>query len=412
MENRTKQALIVTAAGVTLLAALMNFSSILAFAGQIVNLVLPVIVGGILALFINVPVIGVEKRLKRLFSRWKKRPPDKLVTVISFVLTLICVILVLILALTLLIPELVRSCQSLYAQIEAAIPRWIEYLKNADIGWLRDWVSGFDWDKIMETFYKGFETIASNAVGAVSATANTIVTAAFALIISVYMSLEREMLRRHSVKLVRAYLKPAQADGILNFCRLFRQSFANFLTGQCAEAVILGILMALAFTIFRIPYGSLAGVVTAICALIPYVGAFISCCISVFLVFLIDPMLALRCLIVYNVVQFVENQFIYPRVVGGSVGLPPIYTLIAAIIGGKLFGIVGIIFFIPLAAVIIELVKENAEKRLGKPHNKGADKTEESQPPTTTASPVSPPAPTPHTEQTAADAVVEESTKQ
>ena len=173
-----------------------------------------------------------------------------------------------------------------------------------------------------------------------------------------------ESLCRHARKLVCAYLKPKYAEGILKFCRLFRQSFANFLTGQCGEAVILGLLMALAFAVFRIPYGSLVGVLTAICAIIPYVGAFISCVVSVFLVLLVNPLLALRCLIVYLAVQFVENQFIYPRVVGKSAGLPPLYTLIAAMIGGKLFGIIGIIFFIPLTAVLIELVKEDADRRL------------------------------------------------
>ena len=103
---------------------------------------------------------------------------------------------------------------------------------------------------------------------------------------------------------------------------------------------------------------------TAICAIIPYVGALISCVVSVFLVLLVDPVLAVRCLIVYLAVQFVENQFIYPRVVGKSVGLSPLYTLVAAMIGGKLFGIIGIIFFIPLTAVVIELVKEDACRRL------------------------------------------------
>ena len=146
--------------------------------------------------------------------------------------------------------------------------------------------------------------------------------------------------------------------------RLFRQSFANFLTGQCSEAVILGVLMALAFSVFKIPYGSLVGMLTAICAIIPYVGALISCVVSVFLVLLVDPVLAVRCLIVYLAVQFVENQFIYPRVVGKSVGLSPLYTLVAAMIGGKLFGIIGIIFFIPLTAVVIELVKEDTFRRL------------------------------------------------
>ena len=178
------------------------------------------------------------------------------------------------------------------------------------------------------------------------------------------MSVGSESLCHHARTLVCAYLKPSHSAWLLKFCRLFRQSFANFLTGQCSEAVILGVLMALAFSVFKIPYGSLVGMLTAICAIIPYVGALISCVVSVFLVLLVDPVLAVRCLIVYLAVQFIENQFIYPRVVGKSVGLSPLYTLVAAMIGGELFGIIGIIFFIPLTAVILELVKEDACRRL------------------------------------------------
>lgn len=386
MEEKTKQSLIVVAAGVTLFAALMNFSAVLAFAERVIALVLPVIAGAILALFISVPMNGIEKRLRKLLGRRKRRPPDRLITVTSFALTLLCVVLVLVLALTLLIPELVKSCQSLYAQLQEVLPRWAVTLKEAgiDVEWLKEKLSGLSWEQVVQNLSGSLDTIASNAVGAVSSTVSVVVTVVFAVIISIYISLERQMLSRHASRLVRAYLKPAHAEGITRFCGLFRQSFASFLTGQCAEAVILGLLMALAFTVFRIPYGSLAGVLTAICALIPYVGAFISCTVSVFLVLLIDPMLGLRCLLVYLAVQFIENQFIYPRVVGSSVGLPPIYTLIAALIGAKLFGIIGIIFFIPLAAVVLELVRENAGKRIaargGKPKpaprqkNQGAGK--------------------------------------
>ena len=274
--------------------------------------------------------------------------------------------LVLVLALTLLIPELVQSFHSLYVQIEANIPRWTAYLnaQDADMGWLMSWLEGIDWEQLLHKVTASIDTVLVNAVGAVSATVNIAITASFALIISVYMSLSTESLGHQARTLVCAYLKPAHAAGVLKFCRLFRQSFANFLTGQCSEAVILGVLMALAFSVFKIPYGSLVGVLTAICAIIPYVGALISCVVSVFLVLLVDPVLAVRCLIVYLAVQFVENQFIYPRVVGKSVGLSPLYTLIAAMIGGKLFGIIGIIFFIPLTAVVIELVKEDTFRRL------------------------------------------------
>ena len=362
MEPKTKQSLLVTVAGVTLFVALLRLSDVLAFAARLIDLALPILAGGILALFINVPMTGLEKRLNRLFGKAKKQPSAKAIHLLSFFITLLGVVLVLVLALTLLIPELVQSFHSLYVQIEANIPRWTAYLnaQDADMSWLE----GINWEQLLHKVTASIDTVLVNAVGAVSATVNIVVTASFALIISVYMSLGTESLGHHARTLVCAYLRPAHAAGALKFCRLFRQSFANFLTGQCSEAVILGVLMALAFSVFKIPYGSLVGVLTAICAIIPYVGALISCVVSVFLVLLVDPVLAVRCLIVYLAVQFIENQFIYPRVVGKSVGLSPLYTLIAAMIGGELFGIIGIIFFIPLTAVVIELVKEDACRRL------------------------------------------------
>lgn len=221
----------------------------------------------------------------------------------------------------------------------------------------------------MQGFGSGANQFFVSVVSTVSSAASAIITAAFGLITGIYIILGKERVCRHARKLVQAYLKPAWAEYIFHVIRTFSRSFANFLSGQCTEAVILGTLMFLAFTIFKLPYGSLVGVLTAVCAIIPYVGAFLSGGISVILALLISPALAVRCLIVYVIVQFIENQLIYPRVVGSSVGLPPLYTLIAAMIGGKLFGIMGIIFFIPLMAVVVELVKEDAEKRLSRRGN-------------------------------------------
>ena len=328
MDSNTKRSLLVTVVGVTLFVALLRFSDVLAFAARLVDLALPILAGGILALFINVPMTGLEKRLKQLFRKAKKQPPDKTLRLLSFFITLVGIVLVLVLALTLLVPELVKSFHSLYLQIESNIPRWTAYLsaQDADMGWLMHWLEGINWEQLLHKAADSIDKVLVNAVGAVSATVNVIVTASFALIISVYLSLGTESLGRQAHTLVCAYLKPRHAAGLLRFCRLFRQSFANFLTGQCSEAVILGVLMAFAFSVFQLPYGSLVGMLTAICAIIPYVGALISCVVSVVLVLLVDPMLAVRCLIVYLAVQFIENQFIYPRVVGKSVGLSPLYT--------------------------------------------------------------------------------------
>ena len=167
MEPKTKQYLLITVVGVTLFVALLRLSSVLAFAAQLVDLVLPILAGGILALFINVPMTGLEKRLKRLFCKAKKQPSDKVLHLLSFFITLLGVVLVLVLALTLLIPELVQSFHSLYVQIEANIPRWTAYLsaQDADMGWLMSWLEGIDWEQLLHRVTDTIDTVLVNAVG-------------------------------------------------------------------------------------------------------------------------------------------------------------------------------------------------------------------------------------------------------
>ena len=221
MDSNTKRSLLVTVVGVTLFVALLRFSDVLAFAARLVDLVLPILAGGILALFINVPMTGLEKRLKQLFRKAKKQPPDKTLHLLSFFLTLVGIVLVLVLALTLLVPELVKSFHSLYLQIESNIPRWTAYLsaQDADMGWLMHWLEGINWEQLLHKVTASIDKVLVNAVSAVSATVNVIVTASFALIISVYLSLGTESLGRQAHTLVCAYLKPRHAAGLLRFCR-------------------------------------------------------------------------------------------------------------------------------------------------------------------------------------------------
>ncbi len=371
MEKKTKQNLLIVIVGVGLFAALMNLRAVILFLEKGIGIILPIIVGGILALFINVPMTGIEKRLRKLLQKRKKQPSDRFYRMFSFLLTFVCVALVLTLVFTLLIPELVNSAKGLYLQIEARLPEWIAWLESLDpeAAWLEDMLADVNLEKMMQNIGVGANFFLESVVSTVSSAASIVITAAFGLIISIYLALGKEQIGGHARKLLYAYLKPAWAENVFHVSQTFSRCFANFLSGQCTEAVILGVLMFAAFTIFRLPYGSLVGVLTAVCAIIPYVGAFLSGAVSVILALLISPALAVRCLIVYLVVQFVENQFIYPRVVGGSVGLPPLYTLVAAMIGGKLFGIMGIIFFIPIMAVVIELVKEDAGNRLSRKGN-------------------------------------------
>ena len=363
MERNTKQLLLVTAFGVSLYAALMNLPVVLNFAAGVVDLILPVLAGSILALFISIPMNGIEKSLKKSMPK----ASDRKILILSFVLTVLSVLLVIVLVLTLLIPEIVTSSRNLIEQVKERLPHWRDYLETLpmNIRGMDEILERIDFDTVTQYISDGVDAVLPNVVSILSSSVGGVVTACFSIIVSIYLTLSKREVGRHARKLVLAYLKPRWAENFLRFCRMFHASFGKFLTGQCTEAIILGILMFLAFTLFRLPYGSLVGVLTAVCAIIPYVGAFISCSVSILLTLLLDPLLVIRCAIVYLVTQFIENQFIYPRVVGESVGLPPLYTLIAAMIGGKLFSILGIIFFIPLTAVAIDLVGDHANGKLG-----------------------------------------------
>jgi predicted PurR-regulated permease PerM len=361
---KLKQNLIITIVGVCLFAALMNFSTVLAFGEKVVELVLPVIVGGILALFLNVPVTGIEYVIKKIVSKCKKRPSDKVIHIISFVITILCISAILAVVFVFLIPELVQSAKNLWTIFKTRGPEWIEFLDKHNINseWLKEMLNKTDFKQLMQDSSGKIGLLLGGVASTVSSVVNVAITAVFGLVIAIYIILDKERIRKHAYKFLFTCAKKTYAEKISLFCNKFSLSFKKFLSGQCAEAAILGVLMSIAFLIFGIPYAGLAGVLTAICAIIPYVGAFISFGVCAFLTLLIDPTLGVKCIIVYLSVQFIENQFIYPRVVGNSVGLPPVYTLIAALIGGKLFGVLGILFFIPIAAVIVELVGKKCAK--------------------------------------------------
>lgn len=366
MDKREKHLLFITLAGVALFVGLNNLHRIKALGAFLASVFMPIIVGGIIALFLNVPVNGLQKRLRDMTAANPKKPSDAKLRMISFAIVVLLVALLILLIGIWVAPELVRSVRSLYDQANKKLPEWAAYLRSTDASypWLGDLLSNVDPSQITQRLSTQLGAFLGSLFDVLSATLSTFVMAIFAIIIAAYMTLGKDGICRNSRRVLYAFAKPAHAKKIHEFCRLFSDSFARFLSGQCVEAVILGVLITVSFSLFGLPYAGLVGTLTAVCALIPYVGAFVSLSVAVFLTLLAEPNRVLACILVYIVVQFCENQFIYPRVVGGSVGLSPMYTLIAALIGGNLFGIMGILFFIPLAAVVVHMLSESVDKRL------------------------------------------------
>lgn len=368
MDKKLKNNLLLVGFGVALFVALMNLNVLKNGLVYMIDLFFPVILGFMLAFVLNVPMRGIENRINKLILKMKKKPKPKPVRVISLVLTAVFIILVIVLVCYLVIPALVSSVVSLYELILDKWPGWAETLRqyNIDTTKITEWFAGLDLSVLVGKLTSGAGSIVSFTLSTVSAVVGGVTDFGFGLVISIYLLLCKDELGRQVKKLLAAHTKKTVADYVLHVSGMVNKTYTSFLSGQCVEACILGTLMVIVMAIFRIPYAGLIAVLTAVSAFIPYVGAFLSCALGAFLVLLVDPSKFLLCIILYQAVQFIENQFIYPHVVGSSVGLSPLWTLVAVLIGGKLMGLFGMIFFIPLAAVLYELVKENTNRKLAK----------------------------------------------
>lgn len=368
---KMKQYLLLVAFGVILFVGLMKLDTVVDFLGLLVHLLYPVLLGMLLAFVLNVPMRGVEKRLRALLGK-RAAQHEGAVSGLSLLLSLAAVVLVIVLVFTLLLPEVIRSVESIIALVEMRLPEWIAKLNSYDIydiydidgSWITDKLAKLDIESLLKKLGDGAGTVISTAADVAASTIGWVTNTVFALIIAVYILLSKKDLCRQGKKLLYAHLKAEHAGTTCRILNLIMETYAKFFSGQCVEALILGVLIFLSFTVMKLPYASLIAVLTAVCALIPYVGAFVSCTLGAFLTLLADPSHVLLCVVVYLVVQFIENQFIYPHVVGGSVGLSPLWTLVAALIGGNIMGVVGMIFFIPLVAVVQNLLSEDTDRRL------------------------------------------------
>ena len=337
----------------------MNLNDVAGFFRTFTGIFSPVFSGLLLAFVLSVPKLGIARRLTGVFPRLKEKTVDAL-SLMTCVAVLVCLLCVL------AIPQLTASVKSIAVLVRANWPNWAILLNSygIDTTELTKLAASFNWKMAVEKLFTGAGVVIGSVVDLAGSTVTVTVNAVFAIVIMFYVLLGRRELGRQCRSFLCAYFKKPTAERICHVAKLTHDTYTKFFSGQCIEVLILGTMIFLAFSVFRIPYAALTAVLTAAFAFVPYIGAFASCLIGVLLTLMAVPEKAILCFIVYQMVQFIENQFIYPHVVGSSVGLSPLWTLLAALLGGKLFGIIGIVFFIPLAAVIAQLLHGDIEHRL------------------------------------------------
>lgn len=345
---------------------LYRFGEVLGFVNTAIRILFPFLIGCFLAFILNIPMKAIESKLPSKIKKGKRS--------ISIILTLLLFLGVLYITASMVIPALVETFQSIGASIPGFAERIIDLLKenNIDTSFLEDtWVTNAsklqNLDSELMNFIRSLSAgLISSTIGVVNSIVQFLATSIIALVFAIYILFSKESLLRQLKMVLFAHFPESFAKQTVTIGRLTYHTFSSFFSGQFVEACILGGMFVISMTIFKMPYALLIGIVIALTALIPVFGAFIGCIIGILLIVMENPMQAIFFLILFLVLQQIEGNLIYPKVVGNSVGLPAIWVLVAVTTGASLFGIAGMLFFIPVFSVLYNLLREDTWKQLRK----------------------------------------------
>jgi len=345
--------------GVLLYAAVMNLDGVGAGISYLLSLLMPVLLGMGIALVLDVPMHGFEKLFARLDRR--QRTKEGLRSGIALLLSVVLVPVILVVLLRFIVPQFINAISNVIVIVRSNEDKIEAFV--AELGMNPQFVT----DKINELINwvsTNLDIIAGRAVSTVVTMFSSVADMVLAIIMAIYLLADKEAIKRRCGRLVHAFMPDKVSGVVRRFGSMFVTTFRTFLSRQCLESCILGVMLLIAMLIFRIPYQVTIACMTALLALIPYVGAYLSFFIGCILIVTVSPMKALIFAIVFLVCQQVEGNVIYPKVVGESVGLPAYVTLAAVVIGGALAGVVGMFFIIPVVSVVYIMLRELVQSRI------------------------------------------------
>lgn len=365
MTKKTKRQImeIIVFAGIVLWVV-FNYKLFIDFISLMIKLIMPLIVGLAIAFIINVPMKQIERKIFKI----EKRKHKKLIRIISLIISLILIFGILGLILFLIIPELVQAVVA----ISNSIPKnfdWVNDLLDKLKGLypsLAGYIKEINVENIINTSVSQAGNIVSVVIGFISGMISRVVMFFIGFILSIYILLDKENLVRQVKKLLQAFLSDKVTKSIVKIVKLSNTTFTNFITGQCLDACLIATLLFIVMSILKIPYALMISVLFAVTALIPYIGAFIALVVGVLLIAVTNPIMSLWYVVIFFVLQQIDENFTYPKIVGKSVGLPALWALVAALIGGSMFGFIGIIISVPISSVLYSLLREYVNYRIEK----------------------------------------------
>lgn len=371
-KRNTRRIMLIITYGVILFAILMRLSSIMASISKVFSVISPIILGLCLAFVLNIIMNLFEKKILSFMKRSRSPFVRKLCRPLSLIITFAAGFGVIALVLVIIVPQMVDAVDMVITKLPGYANDfflWAEKMlsdNNISVETIANWE--MDWksmvNKILDFAQKSSATIVDSTITFTSSIISGSFDVIMAIIISIYVLIKKERILDICKKAVTAYMPEKARKKIFKIGALSYKAFAQFIKGQGIEACILGTLCFIGMKIFKFPYAGTVGVLVGITALIPIFGAWIGGGLSAFLILMVNPMKALLFIIYLLILQQIENNLIYPRVVGESIGLPGLLVLIAVIIGNSLTGVTGILVSVPLCSILYTLFKEGIDKRL------------------------------------------------
>ena len=350
-----------------LILGIKYFDQIAGVALKLWNVAFPLILGVAVAYVINIIMVRVERIY---FPKTKNRFVAASRRGVSIVVSLLLVAGIFSLVARLVLPELGKA----FAVIGRNVPIFLEeaavWLEKNNAGNTADMLKNVDWnsvmDKVADVVKSGFTSFVNSTLTAVGAVVGSVVNFFIGLIFGIYILSGKEKLHSQVSRIMHAYMKERTVARIRYIYRTANETFSSFIIGQCTEAVILGTLCTIGMLLFRFPYAPMIGAFIGATALIPIVGAYLGAAVGAFMILTVDPLKALLFIIFIVVLQQLEGNLIYPRVVGSSIGLPGIWVLAAVTVGGGLGGIGGMLLGVPVAATAYKLIRNDVAGRNGR----------------------------------------------
>lgn len=370
MELKWKTCLKVALTAAALVFVIYYWSAFAGFVSLAVGAAFPLILGCVIAYIVNIVMSAFERfwpKTERKIVRAVKRP-------LCMLLAYAAVILVVVLVVCMIIPELSECVRLLIEKLPGAIEtayNWLDarfdmsYLMSEGSAYIQN--GNIDWQGIIEKAGSILMTGVGGAMGSifsiVTSVFSWIVTLVVAIVFSIYVLLGKEQIGRQITRLMESYLHHRIAHRVEYVVKVVDSSFHNFIVGQCVEAVVLGCLCIIGMLILKFPYATMIGCLVGFTALIPVAGAYIGAAVGAFMIFTVEPIQALFFVIFLVVLQQLEGNLIYPRVVGASIGLPGVWVLAAVTIGGGVLGVGGMLLGVPLAAAVYQLLRNDVNRR-------------------------------------------------